>query len=550
MVPLVDRVLGTKAVTLDKKQLIREAAEGDLEKFIRLVHPQRVLGSVHTEVIRWMQNPEGSTHKLLLLPRDHMKSALAAYYATHAIVRDPTIRILLLSSTATLATKQLGFIKQILTSDVCRMYWPDLAPESRLSEVKWTESEIEVPHPARKKEAVRDPTVFCAGLSTSITGLHCDLTIFDDVVVRENAYSEEGREKVRSAYSLLSSVESADARQLAVGTRYHPKDLYNDMIQMNIETYDQYGNVTASKALYDVFERKVESAGDGTGEYLWPRQQRSDGKWFGFNAEILAKKRTTYLDQTQFRAQYYNDPNDPDREAIPRTTFQYYDRKLLNLRDQWWYFKDRRLNVYAAIDFAFSLRKTADFTTIVVVGVDSDRNYYVLDIDRFRSDKISEYFQRILVMYNRWQFRKIRAEVTSAQEVIVNDLKQNYIVPHGLALSVEAHKPTRHDGSKAQRIQAVLEPRYANMQMWHYQGGLCQSLEEELVSHNPPHDDIKDALASVVEVAVAPANLANPARSAVRGNTVSYFDPATGSMRHKNVGSSFSTVTNRFGGIN
>ena len=169
-----------------------------------------------------------------------------------------------------------------------------------------------------------------------------------------------------------------------------------------------------------------------------------------------------------------------------------------------WFFRGSRLNVFAAVDFAFSLRRKADFTAIVVVGVDRELNYYVLDIERFKTDKISDYFQKILKLHQKWDFRKLRAEVTTAQQVIVNDLKQNYIRPHGLALSVEEFKPNRHQGSKEERMEAVLQPRYTNQQIWHYRGGNCQILEEELVLTNPPHDDVKDSLASVIEACVAP----------------------------------------------
>jgi hypothetical protein len=41
--------------------------------------------------------------------------------------------------------------------------------------------------------------------------------------------------------------------------------------------------------------------------------------------------------------------------------------------------------------------------------------------------------------------------------------------------------------------------------MWHYPGGNCQTLEEELILTNPPHDDLKDALASCIDAAVAPS---------------------------------------------
>lgn len=489
----------------DKKQAIREAAESDLAKFIQLIHPGRVLGTCHLEVIRWWNREDSKSHQLLLMPRDHQKSALIAYRVAWLITKNPAVRVLYISSTANLATKQLKFIKDILTSDIYRFYWPEMVHPDEGKREKWTEFEISVDHPKRKAEAVRDPTVFTAGLTTSITGLHCDVAVLDDVVVRENAYTEEGREKTKSQYSLLSSIEGADAQEWVVGTRYHPRDLYNDMVEMQVDIFDDEGDIVDSEPLYEKLEYMVESRGDGTGEFLWPRQQRSDGKWFGFDERILAKKRAQYLDRTQFRAQYYNDPNDASQASIPRENFQYYDRTYLNRSNGYWYYKNRRLNVFASIDFAFSLAKTADYTSIVVVGVDGEHNYYILDIERFRSKLISEYFDKILYLHQKWDFRKLRAEVTVAQAVIVEDLKTNYIRKHGLALTIDAFRPNRNMGNKEERIEAALQPRYANGQIWHYVGGNCQTLEEELVLQNPPHDDVKDALASVIEIAVPPS---------------------------------------------
>lgn len=160
------------------------------------------------------------------------------------------------------------------------------------------------------------------------------------------------------------------------------------------------------------------------------------------------------------------------------------------------------MNVFASIDFAFSLAKSADYSSIVVVGVDARNNYYVLDIERFKTDRIQEYFTRILRLHSRWGFRKLRAEVTVAQTVIVRDLKENYIKPHGLVLAVEEVRPIRN---KEERIEATLQPRYSNKQMWHYKGGNCGLLEEELTQRKPQHDDIKDALASCIEICVPPS---------------------------------------------
>jgi len=491
---------------ISRKDQIRESAEADLETFIRLVHPQRVLGSIHVELIRWWTRENQKSHQLVLLPRDHGKSAMIAYRVAWEITRNPAIRVLYISSTANLAIKQLKFIKDILTSDIYRFYWPNMVNPEDTKREKWTENEISIDHPLRRQENVRDPTIFTAGLTTSITGLHCDIAVLDDVVVRENAYTEDGREKTKQQYSLLSSIESADAKEWAVGTRYHPKDLYSDLSSMMVDEYDENGEICGQDPLYETIERQVENRGDGTGEFLWPRQQRKDGKWFGFDQKILAKKRAQYLDRIQFRAQYYNDPNDAESASIQREYFQYYDRAHLSRRNGFWFIRNRRLNVFAAVDFAFSRARKADFTAIVVVGVDADRNYYVLDIERFKTDKISEYFDKILKLHQKWDFRKLRAEVTTGQQVIVNDLKQNYIRPHGLALSVEDFRPTRNQGNKEERIEAILQPRYHNRQMWHYQGGYCQVLEEELSLTNPPHDDVKDALASVIDACVAPSS--------------------------------------------
>lgn len=496
-----------------RKDEIREIAENDLAAFISLIHPGRVLGQVHLDVIQWWGRQDAKSHQILLLPRDHQKSALVAYRVAWEITRNPAVRILYISSTSNLATKQLKFIKDILESDTYRYYWPEMLNIGLNDREKWTETEISVDHPKRKAENVRDPTVFTAGLTTKITGMHCDISVFDDVVTIENAYTEEGRNKVALQYSLLASIEGSDARQWVVGTRYHPLDLYQEMISTNVDVYDEHGEIVSTEPLYEKFERQVESIGDGTGEFIWPRQQRKDGKWFGFNVEILARKRAQYLDKTQFRAQYYNDPNAIDDAPIDPACFQYFDLQHVKMKDGHWSYKDRRLNVFAAIDFAYTTSAKADYTTISVVGVDKDMNYYVLELDRFKTDKISEYFSHILRAHEKWQFRKMRAEATAAQSVIIKDLKENYVRPFGLALSIEEYKPTRQLGSKEERVHAILQPRYDNRQVWHYKGGNTQLLEEELVARNPAHDDMKDSLATVIDMCVAPINMNRAAQT-------------------------------------
>ena len=488
-----------------KPQEIRDRAESDLEFFISLVsRGQRILGGCHKELIRWWEREEAKDHQLVLFPRDHGKSALVAYRVAWELTKDPTLRVLYISATSNLAQKQLGFIKQIFESDVHRTYWPDHIHPEEGKRNKWTASEIELDHPMRAAEQIRDPSIMTAGLTTGITGLHFDIAVLDDVVVYENAYTQEGRNKVETQYSLLASIEGTGAREWVVGTRYHPKDLYSLMLEMVEPTFDDDGNQTGEQNIYEVLEKEVEDRGDGTGEFLWPRQQRRDGKWFGFDIRELARKKAKYVDKTQFRAQYYNDPTDPDSRPIDYDKFQYFDKAFLKNKGGRWYYKREPLNIVASVDFNYSTRKKADYTAIVVIGVDPDNNIFVLDINRFQTDKISEYFKEILAMNNRWGFKRLRAEATAAQQAIVTSLKHDWFSKHGLMIKIEEVKPTRHEGSKEERMDAILTPRYDNLQVYHYKGGNTQVLEDELVSNNPPHDDCKDALATAIEGAVKP----------------------------------------------
>lgn len=498
-------IRSTKAI--DKIMQVRQMAEADLLTFIRLIHPHRVLGAVHEELITWWNREDGKSHQLVLLPRDHGKSAMVAYRVAWEITRNPAVRILYISSTANLAEKQLKFIKDILTSKIYRRYWPEMVHEDEGKREKWTSSEISVDHPKRKAETVRDPTIFTAGLTTGITGMHCDIAVLDDVVVGDNAGTLEGRDKVKTQYSFLSSIEGTGAREWVVGTRYHPNDLYSDLLEMESVMYDEDGEIISQDHLYEVFERVLEDSPqrDGTGQYLWPKQRRADGKWFGFDQSERARKFAQYLDKTQFWAQYYNDPNDRSSSPIDPDLFQYYNRALLQRSEGFVYFNGVRLNVFAAVDFAYTTKKHSDYSSIVVVGVSPDNLYYILDISRFKTDKISDYYKAILTLHTKWGFRKIRAEMTAAQSIIVKDLRENYIKVNGLVLSIDENYPSRHQGTKEERIAATLYPRYENRQIFHYKGGNCQILEEELTQEHPPHDDVKDSLASCIQVCIPPS---------------------------------------------
>lgn len=484
---------------------IREVAEKDLFFFAKIVNPGYVYGSVHKEVFRWMQeyNLYGeeviTSNKLIMLPRAHLKSHMVATWAAWMIVRHPEITILYVSATAELAMTQLYAIKNILDSGTFQRYWPEyLNPDAGKRE-KWSATKIIIDHEKRDKEGIRDATIATAGLTTNTTGWHADVICADDLVVPENAYTEEGRESVSKKSSQFTSIRNAGGFTMACGTRYHPNDQYYTWKNQLADDFDLNNEFKGQVHLWDIKEYVVEK----DGIFIWPRTVRDDGKAFGFDQRVLARIKGEYTDRTQFYAQYYNDPNDPESNRLSKDVFQYLNPRMLTKVGDSWFYKEERLNIYAAVDFAFSLESRADYTAIVVVGMDADKNVYVLDIDRFKTKKVIEYFEHIASLHSKWKFRKLQAEVTVAQSAIVDSIK-DYVKERGLRLSIVEYRPSRHEGRKEERIAAVLEHRYADYKVWHTEGGWTSVLEEELIQARPRTDDIKDAMAGAVSIAVAP----------------------------------------------
>ncbi len=514
----------TQLTKKQKLDSIREKCEADLLAYIRTVSPQLLLGSIHEDLISWWTRQDAKANQLVLLPRGHLKSRLIALRTCWMLTKHPELQFLYVSATSNLAEKQLGLIKNILESKRHQDLWPDLINPDEGKRSRWSMTEIEVDHPIRKAEGVRDPSIMAAGLTTNVTGFHADIVVLDDIVVPANAYTEEGRTKVANLYSQLSSIENPGEEQWVVGTRYHPKDIYSVMLAMEEDVYDEEENFIGERPVYEILQKVVET----DGEFLWPRQRRKDGKYFGFNAEVLARKRAKYVDKTQYFAQYYNDPNDPENSRVDRANFQYYERKFIQQENGHWYYKDRKLNIAAAIDFAFTTGIKSDWTAIVVAGIDSDGFVYVLDIDRFKTSKISTYYKHLFDLHHKWDFRKLRAETSVGQGPIVRDLMDNYIRPEGLALSIDEFKPNRHEGRKEERIAATLIPKYDNKSIWHYRGGNCQTLEEQIVASKPDHDDIADALTAVQDILKAP-----PRRMMRRTNDNVVYDSRFGGVAYR-----------------
>ena len=394
-----------KAQRLTKADL-RKSCEEDLWTYARIVNPNYVYGDIHEKVYRWLSDPEANKRQLLLLPRGHLKSHCIATWVSWEITKKPWTSVVYLSAGEDLAKDQLYAIKNIMTSEAYSRLWPEMINEREGDREQWSAYSFNVDHPERKRRGIRDHTIIVKTVKANFIGLHCDSLVFDDVVVPRNAYTETGRLEVNKSLSQCTSILNAGGTIKAVGTRYHPQDAYQDMMGAKYRVWDEdVRDFVSEESLWDVMEETVEDEGDGTGNFLWPRAiSPLDGNWYGFDTQQLEIIRGDYVSKgeaAQFYAQYYNNPNDETTNVLDRSTFQYYDVRHIGNTGGSVTFRGKKLNVYAAMDVAWtdaseSGGKAADYTAIVVVGVDSDGFYYILDLDRFKTSSFVVYYDNIM----------------------------------------------------------------------------------------------------------------------------------------------------------
>lgn len=487
----------------------RSVLEDDLWEFAKYINPHYCYGEIHQEVFRWLADPHGSDNQLLLMPRAHLKSHCIAVWCVWWTTKHPDTSIVYLSAGEDLSKVQLGAIKNMLTCDRYRKLWPEMVNREEAKRDKWSADTINVDHPRRKEMGIRDFTLHTKTVKSNFTGLHCDVMIYDDIVVPNNAYTETGRKEVKAAVSQCASILNPGGISKAVGTIYHPADIYSDFQSAMVREWDEVvGDFTNEYPLWDVKKYIVESHGDMTGEYLWPRTESPyDGKSYGFNIKILAKIQAKYFsmgENAQFYAQYYNDPNDPESEKVSRDCFQFYDPKFVQFRDGFFYFKNRRLNLCAAMDVAWTVNKGSDYTALAVIGVDHDWNIYVLSLERFKTQDYDTYYSYITSLHAQWGFRRLFIESNAGGSLVASEVKRR-LKQNGSTLVIEGKAATGNEGKKEEKHNAILIPRVKNGQVFFPKGGLTDVAIEEIVLERPPHDDLKDVLTTAIANAQAPA---------------------------------------------
>lgn len=434
---------------------ILEAEKGD-NNFVRL-------GEVHKEVCNFVQD-RPDKKKLLLIPRSHLKTKLISIgYPTMKIVNNPKIRVLIYSATWQMATDIHSAIqKNLQSNERIHEIWGDLSQ----SATEWSQSRTRLA--ANDK---REATITAAGITNNLVGGHYDLIIMDDPVTRENIGTMEQIQNVITRYKDALDLLEPHGEFIVIGTRWHDSDLYGWILDPANNALENY--LVMIKRAYD----GNLMTGDGFIP-LWP------GKFDQKN--LLAKAKEEGW--AHFSSQYLNDPVPEEAATFKRSWFVYYEPE------------DARgaiLNKFLLIDPALSLSKDADYTAMVVIGVDQYNNIYILDIVRARfspNDIINEIFR----LREKHDLVDIGIETIAFQKALAYILREDDRFKRR-PFRITELKP--NERSKDVRIKG-LQPFYENGKVFHSKH-LANNiyLEDELIRFpRSTHDDVLDALAYAPDI--------------------------------------------------
>jgi hypothetical protein len=221
----------------------RSEAEKSLYVFAKgVLGLSRLTNHLHKDSADFLQRIP-PYRKLLLLPRDHLKTSICSRSLPIHILIQPKesncylpgrdgseSRVLLAAKTSTNAQHQLRWIEgQFENCDILRALWPHRCWNNpRKESRKWSESEMMIPRPVDFPEA----SIETIGVGGKVTGRHYDIMIKDDLVDIEDANSQivmqTAIEWHKASRALMDDPDKG--LEFILGTRWAVYDLYQEII--------------------------------------------------------------------------------------------------------------------------------------------------------------------------------------------------------------------------------------------------------------------------------------------------------------------------------
>jgi hypothetical protein len=176
---------------------------------------------------------EGGEQMILSPPR-HGKTDLLTHFAVWQICRNPNIRIMWVGGNEEIAKNAVGAVvdhlehNEKLIQDFCGP-GQTFKPKNR-SGKSWTSGQFTIA--TRTVTGIKSPTMVAVGKGGKILSRDCDLIIADDIEDHGTTVQPSAREQTRQWWTTtLSSRKEEHTAIVVIGSRQHPEDLYNFLLE-------------------------------------------------------------------------------------------------------------------------------------------------------------------------------------------------------------------------------------------------------------------------------------------------------------------------------
>jgi hypothetical protein len=324
---------------LTDKAAIRRLAKAD--RFYLLVRVLRRLDCLHDWIYERCREVEANPDGFIdIWARDHYKSTVITFAGIiQEILNNPEITIGIFSHTKGIAVKFVSQIKREFEGNtLLQEIFPDILYSDPAGEApRWSERDgIIVKRRGNPKEGTLEAWGLVDGSPISA---HFQLLVFDDVVVRSSVNTVDMITKTTEAWSLAGNLGTAEGRTWVIGTRYHFADTYQTIMDRKA-------------AVPRIYPATEDGTKNGHPVLLSPFQ------W--------ERKKRTSLDST-LACQQLCSPLAGSQRMFNVNDLQVYEAR------------PRTMQCYLLVDPARSKKKNSADTAMVVIGIDTQGNKYLLD---------------------------------------------------------------------------------------------------------------------------------------------------------------------------
>ncbi len=430
---------------------------------------ERMVGSViHRSVCNWIQRAFESDEKniLLMMARDFLKTSTLAGIVIWQWINNPELRFLLVHASGKMSAKLIPVLQRIVEGEAFSHFFPDLVPNKK--DVTWNADEMTICRQGNFKEA----SIEARGITSTVTGGHYDILLFDDVVDENIARSPVEILRVIDFYENSPSLFDNDkTERLLVAGTFWEGGFYEKLIGSGLFSQCVFGAESDERFReFMVRTGNPELAGLPDGSPVWPDHFPKD------RLERLKRK----MGPVKYARQMLNRPITDAEVRFKREDFRYYnwggdqDAAIVEARkdafgmetESAFVCKFKDLQIYMTVDPATGENLKTDESAIVVAGYHPlTGRVFVLEswASRVLPDVLID---KIIALGDKWKqhgLLKIGIEEVGFQ-VTLKRFLQNEMSRRGKYFSIKPIKLGNR--GKAERAIDGLQPFVANHQVY------------------------------------------------------------------------------------